>query len=196
MQATNGSNKKQKTMYSCNVQRTMMKALKDVRKNEECGKFGIDVVQDDMTRWALTFPSVTFIEDAPEIFKGLEKNGDLYNRKPEIKLELNFPPQFPDVPPFVRVRYPRFQYKTGHVTVGGSICTSKLTMANENGWESTDSMANTILLLHATLIDGEAIIVNSPHQDPHHPCPEQEYSDHEARIAFQRVAWQKGWNLS
>lgn len=38
-----------------------------------------------------------------------------------------FPPNFPFAPPFIRVIRPRFMFRTGHVTIGGSICTEMLT---------------------------------------------------------------------
>lgn len=39
------------------------------------------------------------------------------------------------MPPFVRVVRPRFQFRTGHVTIGGSICMELLTLS---GWNSSE----------------------------------------------------------
>jgi ubiquitin-conjugating enzyme E2 Q len=48
-----------------------------------------------------------------------------------ITLHVTFPPNFPFSPPFIRVVRPRFAFRTGHVTLGGSICTLMLT---NDGW--------------------------------------------------------------
>jgi hypothetical protein len=56
----------------------------------------------------------------------------LWNEMQEhITLHVTFPPNFPFSPPFIRVVRPRFAFRTGHVTVGGSICTLMLT---NDGW--------------------------------------------------------------
>jgi ubiquitin-conjugating enzyme E2 Q len=51
-----------------------------------------------------------------------------------ILLEMKFSAEYPHVPPFVRVVKPRFQFRTGHVTIGGSICMELLT---KSGWSSS-----------------------------------------------------------
>ena len=43
-----------------------------------------------------------------------------------IVLSVSFPSSFPAQPPYVRVIRPRFAFRTGHVTIGGSICTEML----------------------------------------------------------------------
>ena len=45
----------------------------------------------------------------------------------KILLSVRFPSSFPTAPPYVRVIRPRFVFRTGHVTIGGSICTEMLT---------------------------------------------------------------------
>jgi ubiquitin-conjugating enzyme E2 Q len=42
--------------------------------------------------------------------------------KENVMLEVVFPFNFPALPPFIRVVYPRFHQYTGHITIGGSIC--------------------------------------------------------------------------
>ena len=37
---------------------------------------------------------------------------------PVVQLEVHFSPQYPVAPPFVRVISPRFEFHTGHVTIG------------------------------------------------------------------------------
>ena len=48
-----------------------------------------------------------------------------------------FPPDYPFAPPFIRVLRPRFAYRTGHVTLGGSICTQLLT---RSGWSPFNTL--------------------------------------------------------
>ena len=43
-----------------------------------------------------------------------------------IVLSVAFPSSFPSQPPYMRVIRPRFAFRTGHVTIGGSICTEML----------------------------------------------------------------------
>ena len=98
-----------------------------------------------------------------------------------VQLEVLFTPGFPNEPPFVRVIKPRFAFHTGHVTVGGSICTELLTSA---GWSPAYSLESVLVQLRATiLIDGRL--------DPRQP--EVPYGEQEARQAFERVARQHGW---
>lgn len=51
-----------------------------------------------------------------------------------VTLEMRFSKDYPHVPPFVRVVRPRFAFRTGHVTIGGSICMELLTTS---GWSSS-----------------------------------------------------------
>jgi len=106
-------------------------------------------------------------------------------------MELQFPKDFPSAPPFVRVIRPRFQFHTGHVTIGGSICTEQLTRGDGPGaWTAAIAVSSLLLYLHSTIIDGRGRV---DFGSAHHPRPELEYSDAEARAAFMRVARQHGW---
>ena len=103
--------------------------------------------------------------------------------KPNIvTLEVRFPPSYPAIPPFVRIVTPRFQFHTGHVTVGGSICAEFLTTG---GWKSTEM--NLIYILRSVcnlLLEGNARVDAYGHP----------YTFQEAKEAFQRVASQHGWS--
>ena len=48
-----------------------------------------------------------------------------------ITMHIIFPPDYPFSAPFMRVVRPRFAFRTGHVTIGGSICIELLT---NSGW--------------------------------------------------------------
>lgn len=58
-------------------------------------------------------------------------------------------------------------------------------------WQSTITMENLILLLHNLIgVDGAGRV---DFGSAHHPTPEMDYSEGEARAAFQRVARFHGW---
>lgn len=70
-----------------------------------------------------------------------------------ILLRLSFPSTYPAAPPYVRVIRPRFAFRTGHVTIGGSICTEMLTSA---GWSSTMTVESVLVGIRANMIIGGA----------------------------------------
>ena len=92
------------------------------------------------------------------------------------------PPTFPAAPPFVRVVSPRFQFHTGHVTVGGSICMELLTT---HGWRPECTLRSVLVQVRAAMVEGGGRLDT---RRPHVP-----YTMEEARHAFWRVAQQHGW---
>ena len=99
-----------------------------------------------------------------------------------VQLEVSFSGDYPAAPPFVRVVSPRFEFHTGHVTVGGSVCLETLTTS---GWNAELSMEGVLLLVRSAFADGGGRL------DPvraHVP-----YAEREARAAFERVARAHGW---
>jgi ubiquitin-conjugating enzyme E2 Q len=77
------------------------------------------------------------------------------NKKDEMKLEYEviFPENYPHAPFFIRVVFPRFAFRTGHVTVGGSICMESLT---PTGWSSARSIESYFVEILSLLNAGEA----------------------------------------
>jgi len=103
-----------------------------------------------------------------------------------ILLELRFSKDYPFAPPFVRVVRPRFAFRTGHVTVGGSICMELLT---NSGWNSTNDIESILIQIRAEMTSGNARLdpgMNSSY----------EYSEHEAWDAFFRAASTHGWSTN
>lgn len=98
-----------------------------------------------------------------------------------IVLDVSFPSAYPEAPPYVRVLRPRFVYRTGHVTIGGSICTEMLTSA---GWLSTMSMESVLLSIRANMVSGGARLDRHARGD---------YGEAEAREAFERMKRDHGW---
>ena len=104
-------------------------------------------------------------------------------RVPGIHLRLCFYQDFPLSPPFVRVVCPRFMQWTGHVTIGGSICTEDLTAT---GWKADMTVMGLLLQLKNNMVEGHARIDMLNHHD---------YTEEEAQEAFKRVARDHGWQL-
>lgn len=100
----------------------------------------------------------------------------------EVELEFHFPDNFPFGPPFVRIVSPRFCYRTGHVTMGGSICMELLT---NQGWDATTSIPAVVTYVKSAILDGEGQI------DP--KGYNKSYGIQEARTAYDRMLKTHGW---
>ncbi|CUE86367.1 ubiquitin conjugating protein, putative [Bodo saltans] len=103
-----------------------------------------------------------------------------------IILAMKFPTEYPFRPPFIRIVKPRFAFRTGRVTVGGSICTQLLT---DEGWNPTFDVESLLVSIRAQITDPEA---NARIDLSNHT----EYTEEEAIAAFIRVAAQhkrEGW---
>jgi ubiquitin-protein ligase len=151
----------------------IQRQLRGVQMCEEADKFSVTVDERD---------NVT-------LFHALEEHGALFARDAQVLLEMRFPPDFPRLPPFVRVCYPRFKFHTAHVTIGGSICLKELTPQH---WDPNVTMPGLLLQLHSLFLNSNAQIVNKA-GDFHHPFPERWYDAAEAKAAFDRVARDHGW---
>lgn len=107
---------------------------------------------------------------------------------PNVEIEIKFGPQHPRTPPFVRVVQPRFLPFShgggGHVTAGGSLCMSTLTM---DDWSPVYGISQVLVMVHAALSSVDpypAKIANSG-------C----YTEQEAMDAYIRVAATHGWRV-
>lgn len=103
-----------------------------------------------------------------------------------IDLVMKFPPEYPFKPPFIRVVRPRFIMHTGHVTIGGSICTELLT---DDGWKPVFDIESIVETIRNQITaDESGARIDMSRTD--------EYTEREAIEAFQRVAAyhkQHGW---
>lgn len=143
-------------------------------------KFGISAgpVDDNLYLWHVLF--FGFEPGTP-----LAKDMEAYKKntgKDAVELEMRFPAGYPWAPPFIFVKRPRFQFHTGHVTIGGSICMEMLTTA---GWTPANAIESILIQIRAEIIAGNARLDLSSRS--------QEYSEDEARSSFLRVARQHGW---
>lgn len=89
-----------------------------------------------------------------------------------VTLEMRFSKDYPHVPPFVRVLKPRFAFRTGHVTIGGSICMELLT---KSGWSSINDIESIIIQIRSEMTEGGAQLDRSAFASP-----DNVYSEHEA----------------
>ena len=98
--------------------------------------------------------------------------------KDTIDMEMTFPKNYPFSPPFIRVVRPRFAFRTGRVTVGGSICTQLLT---EEGWKPVYDIESIIETIRQQITDEESG-AKIDHNN------QSDYTLAEAKEAFERVA--------
>ena len=118
----------------------------------------------------------------------LYKDMEVYKKKTgqdNIVLELRFSKDYPFQPPFVRVIRPRFAFRTGHVTLGGSICMELLT---NSGWNSTNDIESILIQIRAEMTGGGARLDAGMNNN-------YEYSESEAWEAFYRAASTHGWDV-
>jgi len=102
-----------------------------------------------------------------------------------VQLEMRFSAEYPHVPPFVRVIKPRFAFRTGHVTIGGSICMELLTTS---GWAAVNDIESILIQIRSEIVEGGAQL------DPTvFTGGGAEYSESEAWDAFYRAAKGHGW---
>lgn len=162
---------------------------KSMREVVDDGRYEVEEHESNGFLWSVRFPDALFVESYPQLFQELQTFSQKSGQLPAVEFEITFPSSFPSMPPFIRVVRPRFQYRSGHITVGGSICTEDL---SNQGWSSSPmTIINLMLFLQSLLVQGEAHIELQP--SAHNPLPFVEYHINEAREAFQRVSHRYGW---
>lgn len=99
-------------------------------------------------------------------------------------MEIRFTNDYNFDPPFVRVIWPRFEFHSAHVTIGGSICTETLT---KSGWTPAVSIENMLIDLVTNMDMGDGKIDMSQIKF--------DYNLKEAEEAFKRVAKDHNWEV-
>lgn len=152
--------------------------------------FIVDADDADATTWSVGISSGSLREhlSLPELAKQLDLWGRVTQKQPVIVMEIRFPQDYPLSVPFLRMVRPRFKWHTGHVTIGGSMCTELLT---PSGWVAM-SVHALFLTVCQMFREGEAKIQTTP--DEHCARPLVDYDEREAREAYQRVAAFHGWS--
>jgi len=152
----------------------LMSELKQIMKSDpEKQGYSVKPLKDNLYHWEVKF--FNFDRTDP-IGEDLAKS-----KHKHILLNVTFPQTYPFNPPFIRVIRPRFVFRTGHVTIGGSICTELLT---NSGWTPANTVESALVSIRANFILGEARLDLSNKHD---------YSESEAREAFERMRQQHGW---
>jgi ubiquitin-protein ligase len=105
-----------------------------------------------------------------------------YGYKEGIHIEVRFPEDFPNHPPFIRIVSPRFEVMTGHVTSGGSVCMEVLT---NQGWRPTYYLENLLVDIQQMILDGNGGLDPRWHG--------RAYTLEEAHRAFDRMSATHGW---
>jgi hypothetical protein len=93
-----------------------------------------------------------------------------------IKMEVRLPSAYPFEPPFIRVLSPKFAFRKGHVTIGGSICMDLLT---KQRWLPSMSISKIIITIVQNMIAGDGRLEPGGKN--------YVYSLHEAQSAFTRM---------
>lgn len=159
----------------CNDIRTkrIMGEYKKIIQVDDKNGFFIELENDIIDKWKLY---ITDFHGFPNIESGLKTLGI-----EAVELEIIFAEKYPIDPPFIRIVYPRFEYKTGHITSGGSICMELLT---KSGWVSTYSIESLIIDIKSQILEGDGRIDIKRFD---------KYSLDEAKDSYKRVASGHGW---
>lgn len=109
-----------------------------------------------------------------ETFTGTELFNDMVSMDISfIKLEIRLPSNYPFEPPFIRVVKPKFAYRKGHITMGGSVCMDLLT---KQFWTPSVVILTAIIQIVHNIISGGGRL------DPN--GKNYEYSLYEAQQSF------------
>lgn len=130
--------------------------------------------EDNLDIWRIM---ITNFDNNPKIKQDLIK----LNIK-AIEMEIRFPERYPIEPPFIRIVSPRFEYKTGHITSGGSICMELLT---KSGWSPMYSIESLIIDIKCQIVEGDGKVDMQRWK--------YKYTLQEAQNSFYRVASSYGW---
>jgi hypothetical protein len=108
----------------------------------------------NMNILTIQLPKENFYDDD----KPFEKQAPIYKDMikfdiENVEFEIRLKEDYPFSPPFIRIVKPRFQYMTGHITLGGSICMELLT--NQN-WIPSFNIEKVMLMISQNIMVGEA----------------------------------------
>lgn len=156
----------------------LLHELRQMRSEEMRDDLGYsaELVDDDIYLWRVNLYTDKFNSDHPFTKSLIEYN------IPFVQLELRFPERYPFEPPFVRVVSPRFEFRTGHVTINGAICHKILAYGE---WSQTYFISTLMTDIKFNILEGEAKLDKAKWDDP--------YSAYEAKADYERVMRSHGW---
>jgi len=153
----------------------IMSELKHIMKSDpEKNGYSVEPIDDNIYKWEVKFFNFDIKTD--ELAQDMKK----YKIK-HITLNIVFPPSYPFYPPYIRIIKPRFVYRTGNVTIGGSICMEVLTT---KGWSPANSIEAILVSIRAQMITGGGRL---------DPTNKHNYTEQEAKEAFDRMVQHYGW---
>lgn len=174
-------NLKKKYNPSNAAQLRLLKDLREIQKADPKDMlFVAEPINGEISSWEVR---INKFDPKDEIANDIKRYKKMTG-KDYIKMHVSFPPDYPMHPPFVRVVEPRFQFHTGRVTVGGSLCTDVLTMES---WNPMYDIQSLILNIISVMLDAK------PKIDFNNMTP---YSLEEAKNAYIRVASDHGWKTN
>lgn len=145
----------------------------------------VEMVNDSLYRWCVKMHADGFPNDC-SLRNELRRFGTEHSSGlAAIVMDVQFPDTYPMDPPFIRVVRPRFQFHTGHITLGGSVCMQLLT---PSGWLPSVALETVFVAIRSEMVEGGGRVdfQNS----------KNDYTVAEAREAFNRVAERYGWKKS
>ena len=160
----------------------MMQEYKYLINSKECKGLTAEFEgETNMYTWIIKV-DVNVFEINKELKKDFKAYSERYNKPAEIVFEMRFDSNYPFSPPFLRVIRPRFAFRTGHITVGGSICMQSIT---PSGWIPVRTIESIFIEILFNMAEGGARLdLNTSGVD---------YQLAEAQEAFTRVAKQHKW---
>lgn len=155
--------------------RLLSEMNKCIKLNEEQNDIEYIINETNVLTWKVNLRN---FDSTTQLYKDMKtlKIGN-------IELEILFPEMYPMKPPFIRIVYPRFEFRTGHITLGGSICIELLT---NNGWAPIYSIENLIIHIRSLIVEGEGTLDKKNYN--------KRYSLEEAKQAYTRMLLSHGWN--
>ncbi|KAL4433806.1 hypothetical protein ABPG75_000247 [Micractinium tetrahymenae] len=188
---------------------------RDVQAGKLPGVTKVSLPDEDLTCWRVKLEFLDGLTQA-----GMQLNADLERLKSQhgqahgaLLLEVSFPEAYPAEPFFLRIVRPRVKLYSVHVTEGGSVCLEALAACSgDNGWKPCRTVGSILqqllrefVLPHEPSDQGELATAAGAQEEPQWPrwplCIHTElgrgalqgYGLQEARAAFHRTAWLKGW---
>ncbi|KAL8610342.1 hypothetical protein ACOMHN_041156 [Nucella lapillus] len=161
---------------------TIHRLVKDMRSLAKVGeKYGFSAAPrgENLFNWAV---EIMDIPKDSQLGKDLNQYAKKTRGEAVIQMEMQFPWNYPFSPPFIRVTRPRFKFRTGHVTVGGSLCMQMLT---KSGWMPTNDIEGVLVQVRAEILSDPKASLDLTNITP--------YTEDEAKEAFERMVLRYGW---
>jgi ubiquitin-protein ligase len=163
-----------KTIETIHNKRLMKEYQMIIKQSPEKLGFNVKLAEDDKLGVWMVYINNTDNEKLAEQMKRLKIDA--------IEIEITFKHNYPIAPPFIRIVYPHFKFRSGHITIGGSLCMEMLT---NQGWQPSFNVENVITQIKLAISDGEGEIDEANYN--------KRYTMVEAVDSFKRVLATHGW---